>query len=91
MLCVHVPSINQPPLAPWTPLFSQVPHPTLPRGRYTQRLRPYTTDVQGAEKCLKIFLLIKGALQTCYIHIYFPLFFNLLLHQLLKKKAERRK
>lgn len=55
----------------------------------TQRLWPFTADVQGAEKCLKIFLLIKGALQTCYIHIYFPLFFNLLLHQLLKKKRQK--
>lgn len=56
----------------------------------TQRLRPFTTDIQGAPKCLKIFLLIRGALETCYIHMYFLLFFNLLLHQLLKKKKTQK-
>lgn len=99
MLCVRVPGINQPPLAAGStnPLCWQMrwcsPR-SIPPSHVagTQQLLPFTTDVCGAAKCLKIFLLIKGALRKCYIHMYFPLFFNLLLHQLLKKKkAERRK
>lgn len=81
MLCVRVPDINQPPSqpAPPIPLRPQVcersPRSVPPSHvAGTQQRRPFTADVQGAEKCLKIFLLIKGALQTCYIHIFSPYF-----------------
>lgn len=64
----------QPP-ALWIPLHLQV-RCSLPPSHVagTQQLQPFTTDIQGAQKCLKIFLLIRGALKTRYIHMYFLLF-----------------
>lgn len=49
----------QPP-APWIPLHSQVRCSSPPSHvAGTQWLQPFTTDIQGAQKCLKIFLLIR--------------------------------
>jgi len=62
MLCVRVPSINQPPSAagavdpPRWQVSCRSPCSVPPSHvADTQQLQPFATDVQGAEKCSKIF------------------------------------